>query len=107
MKRTKAEIAQIVSDLRANYVVTLRDDMIRDEIDRKVQALLAHVSQVGEEGPFRERHSSVPTLALSSFRRRRTAPTAVRWPSSGRCWPTAYPRCWRSTMRPLPRACMN
>ena len=34
MKRPTAEIAQIVSDLRANYVVTLRDDMIRDEIDR-------------------------------------------------------------------------
>ena len=34
MKRTEAEISRIVSDLRANYVVTRRDDMIRNEVDR-------------------------------------------------------------------------
>ncbi|MCG6113349.1 MAG: ATP-binding protein [Paracoccus sp.] len=34
MTRTKAEISRIVSDLRSHYVVTRRDDMIRDEIDR-------------------------------------------------------------------------
>ncbi|WP_265502744.1 ATP-binding protein [Paracoccus beibuensis] len=34
MKHSESEIGRIISDLRANYVATQRDVMIRDEIDR-------------------------------------------------------------------------
>lgn len=85
MTRTKAEISRIVSDLRAHYVVTRRDDMIsppkvRDAIPRLIHAsanrfgmcienLVNAIEEALNDGSDR--------LALSHFSRSWAATAAV------------------------------